>query len=191
MIPVMIEPIDNGARERVIRETERYISMAENLYRRQFPRIPVHFDLSGSSAGMFKIKGSDSRIRYNPWLFAKYFEENLSGTVPHEVAHYIVHCLYGLHRVRPHGPEWRAVMADFGADASVTGDFDLTGIPTRQHRRFRYRCDCREHQVTTRRHNLVSGGKARYACRLCNGELVYAGERDDRPAGQSAWGDGC
>ncbi len=172
----MIEPIGSAEQQRVIDETSRYISMAENLYRRQFPLVPVHFDLSGSSAGMFKIKGRESFIRYNPWLFAKYFEDNFTSTIPHEVAHYIVHRLYGMHRVRPHGPEWKAVMADFDADDRVTGDFDLEGIPSRQHRRFSYQCDCREHSVTTRRHNAVQQGRARYACRLCNGELLYSGD---------------
>ena len=170
----MIEPIGIAEEKRVVAETARYISMAEKLYARQFPAVPVYFDLTGTS--MFRIKGKESRIRYNPWIFAKYFDENFFGTIPHEVAHYIVHRLYGLHRVRPHGPEWRSVMADFGADDCVTGNFDLSGIPTRQHRRFRYRCGCREHHITTRRHNKVQAGRDRYECRRCLGELVYLGE---------------
>lgn len=178
----MIEPIGVAEEKRVVAETARYISMAEKLYARQFPTVPVHFDLIGSSAGMFRIKGGESHIRYNPWIFAKYFEENFAGTIPHEVAHYVVHRLYGLHRVRPHGAEWRAVMRDFGADDSVTGNFDLGGIPTRRHRRFRYRCSCREHKITTRRHNKMQSGLDRYQCRLCLGELVYLGE-----AGASLW----
>lgn len=172
----MIEPIGIARQQRVVAETARYISMAEKRYGRQFPVVSVHFDLSGTSAGMFRVKGAECRIRYNPWIFAKFFEDNFRATIPHEVAHYIVHRLYGLHRVRPHGPEWRAVMADFGADDSVTGNFDLSGIPTRQHRRFRYRCACREHHITTRRHNRVQARRDRYECRLCQAELVYLGE---------------
>ena len=168
----MIEPIDQDRQARVIAETGRFISMAESLYSRHFPEVPVYFDLSGSSAGMFKIKGNESRIRYNPWLFAKYFDDNFATTIPHEVAHFIVHCRYDLHRVQPHGAEWREVMAAFGADASVTGDFDLSGIPTRRQRRFRYACNCREHELTTRRHYAVLRGTARYACRICDAELV-------------------
>ncbi len=174
MLP-MIEPIDKPQQALVTAETLRYIRLAADLYRQDFAPVPVDFDLKGSSAGMFKVQRQSTRIRYNPWLFAKYFEENISGTVPHEVAHYIVHCRYGLHRVKPHGPEWLAVMTDFGADPSVTGDFDLTGIPTRAQRRFRYLCGCREHAVSTRRHNTVQRGRARYECRLCRQELIYAG----------------
>ncbi len=173
MLP-MIEPIDKTQQALVRQETLRYVRLASDLYGREFPSVPVDFDLKGGSAGMFRVRQHDARIRYNPWLFAKYFEDNFSGTVPHEVAHYIVHCQYGLHRVKPHGPEWLAVMADFGADPSVTGDFDLAGIPTRQQRRFRYQCLCREHQLTTRRHNTIQRGQARYECRLCRGPLVLA-----------------
>ena len=171
----MIDPIGNTEQQSVIDETARYISMAENFSGRQLQPVPVYFDLKGSSAGMFRIKGGESRIRYNPWLFAKYFEENFASTIPHEVAHYVVHCLHGLHRVRPHGREWREVMAAFGADDSVTGDFDMTGIPGRRHRRFRYRCGCREHEVTTRRHNTMLRGRGRYECKLCRQELLYLG----------------
>ena len=38
----------------------------------------------------------------------------LSDTVIHEVAHYIVDCLYGFQRVKPHGPEWKSIMVDLG-----------------------------------------------------------------------------
>ncbi len=167
----MIEPIDSAQERQVLAATERYLGLAETIFLRKIPPVHVNFNLMGSSAGMFQVKKGASLIRYNPWLFAKYFEENLAATVPHEVAHYVVHCLHGLHRVKPHGPEWRAVMAAFDADASVTGDFDLEGIPTRRQRRFRYHCGCREHEVSTRRHNIMQGGRGRYQCRLCNGEL--------------------
>ncbi len=173
MLP-MIAPIDKSQQALVIAETLRYIRLAADLYRRNFAPVPVDFDLKGGSAGMFRIRARDARIRYNPWLFAKYFDENLLSTVPHEVAHYIVHCRYGLHRVKPHGHEWLAVMADFGADPSVTSDFDLTGIPTRAQRRFRYRCACRVHEVSTRRHNVMQRGQAHYECRLCRAPLVPA-----------------
>ena len=171
----MIEPIGPERQQEVLAATERYIGLAETIYLRSFPPVAVNFNLKGSSAGMFQVKNRSSRIRYNPWLFAKYYEENLTGTVPHEVAHYVVHCLYGLDRVKPHGQEWLAVMTAFDADPSVTGDFDLTGIPTRTQRRFRYHCGCREHEITTRRHNVIQAGRGRYECRLCRGELHFIG----------------
>jgi len=170
----MIEPINQRQRNTVIVHNNLYIERARTLFGRHFDPVDVLFDLSGGSAGMFKVSGRRCWIRYNPWLFAKYFQENLTGTVPHEVAHYIVHRLYGLHRVQPHGREWLAVMEAFEADPSVTGKFDLRGIPQRRQRRFTYLCDCRRHQISTRRHNIMLRGEGSYQCIYCAAELTLA-----------------
>ncbi len=171
----MIEPIGERQRSLVREETERFILLAEDLLGRRFSRIPVLFDLSGRAAGMFKVARGAPCIRYNPWIFAKYFEENLRGTVPHEVAHYIVHALHPRRRVRPHGAEWQALMEAFGADPGVTFSLDLEGVPTRRQRTHPYRCPCREHRLSTTRHNRSRSGRGQYLCRYCNGRLEYAG----------------
>lgn len=167
----MIEPLSDSAETEVRTLTRDYIDRAESLYGRRFANIAVHFDLKGSSAGLFMVNGKDCLIRYNPWIFAKYPRENRESTVPHEVAHYIVHRVHGMHRVKPHGVEWQQLMAAFEADASVTCNFDLEGIPRRQERRFAYFCDCRKHELSTRRHNAILRGKGRYECRVCRSEL--------------------
>jgi len=169
----VIEPIGVEQRREVESATETFICRAEQLYKRRFERISVEFDLSGRAAGMFKVYGSKRWIRYNPWIFAKYYEENLSDTVPHEVAHYIVHEVYGRGRVRPHGEQWQDLMDCFGASGEVTFDLDLTGVPQRRQRTHSYRCACRTHDVSSTRHNRVLKGKGRYLCRYCDGQLVY------------------
>ena len=160
-------PLDSARRELVVAATDDYIRRAAELFGQDFAAIPVHFDLKGRSAGMFKVSHGNCQIRYNPWIFDRYYEENLASTVPHEVAHYIVHELYGFRAVRPHGREWKALMHQFGADASVTCDFDLTGVPQRRERRYSYRCDCRTHQLSARRHNAIQRGQSDYQCRYC------------------------
>ena len=170
----MIEPIGETQRLRVLERTEHFIASAEDVLERPFDRIPVQFDLRGTTAGMFRALGRDREIRYNPWIFAKHWEVNLAGTVPHEVAHYIVHEVYGPGWVRPHGEEWQALMHYFGADPEVTFRLDLDGIPQRRQRTHPYRCDCREHQVSTTRHNRIRKGTGQYHCRYCNGRLVYS-----------------
>ena len=174
----MIEPIGKAQQLLVIEQNCDYVRRAEDIFEQKFPAIDVVFDLSGSSAGMFRIKGHHSQIRYNPWIFAKYFDDNLEGTVPHEVAHYVVHQLYGhrrgrRHRILPHGEEWRGLMAAFGADDSVTSNYDLSGIPQRRQRRFNYQCQCRGHELTTRRHNNVLRGDSQYLCRYCKSTLEF------------------
>jgi len=170
----VVEPIAELQQAQVEERTEHFICQAEGLFSRQFERIPVLFDLAGRTAGMFKMVGRQRCIRYNPWIFAKYFDENLSDTVPHEVAHYIVHEVYGRRRIKPHGPQWQALMSQFGADAGVTFNMDLAGIPQRSQKTHPYRCDCRTHDVSTTRHNRVKRGSGRYHCRFCDGQLVYA-----------------
>lgn len=167
--------LDSAGREQVRTATGAAIARASEVTGIDLPLLPVDFDLSGRSAGQFIGRGNDCLIRYNPWIFARYFAENLAATVPHEVAHYAVYRAHPGRRVRPHGPEWRSIMQALGADPSVTFDLDISGLPRRQQRRHRYHCGCREHALTTTRHNRVSAGRARYACLQCRGELRYLG----------------
>ena len=169
----MIEPIDNARREQVRKRSEAYIAAAEEALERRFDRIPIHFDLRGTTAGMFRASGRNREIRYNPWIFAKHWEVNLADTVPHEVAHYIVHEVYGPRGVKPHGEEWQALMHYFGADPQVTFKLDLEGVPQRRQRKHPYRCHCREHQVSSTRHNRMVAGSGTYLCRYCDAPLVY------------------
>jgi SprT protein len=173
----VIQPITRSQTAEVVAATRDYITFAERQLAREFPLIPVHFDLSGRSAGMFVVRGEHCWIRYNPWIFGKYYRENLEGTVPHEVAHYIVHRLYRGRRVKPHGAQWRQVMQLFGADPEVTFNLDLAGIPQRRQRTHSYYCGCREHALSTTRHNRARRGEGRYQCRHCRQLLVYRGDQ--------------
>jgi SprT protein len=169
----VIEPIDEHQRQQVLDRTEHFIVSAEEVLERRFDRIPVRFDLRGTTAGMFRAHGRQREIRFNPWIFAKYWEVNLEGTVPHEVAHYVVHEVYGFGRVKPHGDEWRALMHYFDADPEVTFKLDLEDIPQRRQRTHPYRCGCRDHDVSTTRHNRMLKGQGTYLCRYCSERLVY------------------
>jgi SprT protein len=171
----LVEPIDLAQRAQVLARTEHFIALAGDILEYSFSPVPVEFDLRGTTAGMFKTYGKKHWIRYNPWIFAKYYAENLRDTVPHEVAHYIIYHLYGNRRVKPHGPEWQALMMEFGADPGVTFNLDLSGIPQRRQRSHAYRCACQDHEVSSTRHNRVQRGKASYQCRNCHGDLVYMG----------------
>lgn len=171
---MQVQPIDSAQQRQVEDMNEQYVRQAEDIFSRRFDRIPVLFDLQGRTAGMFKVIGRQRLIRYNPWIFGKYFQENLDGTVPHEVAHYIIHEVFGRHASRPHGQEWQDLMACYGADPGVTFDLDLEGVPQRRQKTHRYHCDCRVHDVSSTRHNRVKKGVGQYHCRYCEARLVYA-----------------
>lgn len=163
-------PLQTEQQEQILSATEAFIYRASAQLEYSFEPIPVLFDLKGRAAGMYKVNKSQRVIRYNPYIFDRYFSENLEATVPHEVAHYIVDVLYGLRRTKPHGKEWKNIMAMFDADASVTCSFDLVGLPTRHYQRFDYSCSCRTHELTRIRHNRVLKG-ASYHCRYCKQKL--------------------
>ena len=91
----LVKPIDDVQRQRVIEETTACIYKADDLFNQTFDLIPVSFDLMGRAAGMYRVRNGQRVIRYNPWLFARYFKDNLANTVPHEVAHYIIDIVYG------------------------------------------------------------------------------------------------
>lgn len=166
----VLSPINPQQEQQVIDATRRYIDSGNQLLALDCDYLPVVFDLRGRAAGMFKISRGQARIRYNPWLFARYFEENYRTTIPHEVAHYLIYRQYA-GSVRPHGREWQALMQAFSADSRRTVDFDLHGVPQRHYRRYPYACGCRTHELTSRRHLRIKRREARYHCRQC-GDLI-------------------
>lgn len=171
---MIIQPINEKQQQQVCIATNKLLQTARELYRMDFSTIPVGFDLKGRAAGMYRSHNHQRNIRYNPFLFAKYFDDNLATTVPHEVAHYITDILFGLRKIRPHGKEWQRVMQDFGVEPQVTGCYDLSGIPIRQQKRFDYQCDCTTHKLSSIRHNRIQKGKSRYHCRSCGSVLKPA-----------------
>lgn len=167
-----VTPIDSQHRSAVIDRTRSYIDQATKLFGRTFDPVPVLFNLKGKTPGMYRIVGDRREIRYNPWLFSKFPDDSLANTVPHEVAHYIVEQIYG-RRVRPHGPEWKQLMRAFGAEPSRTCNYDLEGIACRRYKLYTYFCSCREHQLTSRRHNQVLRSLRQYLCRDCHSLLKH------------------
>lgn len=168
----IVSPIDSKQQQQVLEQTYHYIKRAEEIFGKGFAVIPVLFDLRGRIAGMYRIKNRQRQIRYNPHVFAKYFEDNLANTVPHEVAHYVIDCLYGFRKVRPHGTEWKEVMQSFGAEASRTCQYDFSDIPVKSEKRYDYYCGCKTHHLSARRHNKVMKRHTRYVCKSCGGNLT-------------------
>ena len=166
-----IEPINEGQKECVIDRTRYLIDEACKIYQRNFELISIDFELKGRVAGMYRTNKNQRVIRYNPYIFAKYFEDNLEATVPHEVAHYLTDMMFG--HSRPHGEEWCGVMQALGAEASRTCDYDLAGIPVRRHQHHAYHCSCMTHDITSRRHNKIQKNKTRCFCNKCHEELRW------------------
>ncbi len=166
-----IDPITLQQRQQVIGRVADLLYQCQHHFRRAFKPVDVRFDLRGRSSGMYVLKYKQRYLRFNPFIFAKYFDDSLATTVPHEVAHYVSDILFGIKNIRPHGKEWQAIMHKLGVEPKVTGNYDLSGIPVKQQRRFAYVCGCMMHQLTTIRHNKISTGKTHYFCQKCDGQL--------------------
>jgi len=167
--------LSEAERQSFITATADWITRANNLFDSALPFIEIRFDLSGRTSGMFCVNGRQQYIRYNDQIFAKHYDASLKETVPHEVAHYVVYHLYGK-RAKPHGKEWKTVMAAFGIPAHVRCNLDLSDIKLRQLTRFTYQCACTEHSLTSTRHNRIQRGERNYLCKKCQQPLKLVEE---------------
>ncbi|MBT8120091.1 MAG: SprT-like domain-containing protein [Gammaproteobacteria bacterium] len=181
-----IAPLPADKQQIVIDETRSYIKQAVDHFNIKDKTVDIRFDLKGRSAGMYRVRSKQSLIfsrqqrviRYNPYIFSKYFDDNFATTIPHEVAHYVTDIIYGLKNIKPHGKEWRVVMDAFGADASVTANYDLAGIPMKRQAVFTYQCACRVHRLSTTRHNKIKKRRYQYTCNFCKQVLLEKHETD-------------
>ena len=168
----MINPITTSQQQQVVERTSGLLLQCEEFFRHSFKPVEIRFDLRGRTSGMYVVKHRQRYLRFNPYIFSKYFTDSIENTVPHEVAHYVSDILFGIKNIRPHGKEWQAIMQMLDVEPRVTGNYDLAGIPVKRQRRFDYACDCATHQLTTVRHNKITNGKTHYFCRKCDGELT-------------------
>jgi SprT protein len=157
--------------EQAIEQSHAFLNQAELHFNKPMPEVEILFNLRGQAAGMVKIMARGKiHVRYNPTLLNENGEHFLSQTVPHEIAHVVAHTI-NRRRVRPHGPEWQKIMHLFGADIQRCHTYKVKQPTRRQLKRFNYRCGCKEHQLTTIRHNRAINGQ-HYICRNCREVLI-------------------
>jgi len=172
---VTIQPLSAEQQRQVIERTNVYIERAKDLLDIKIKPVEISFNLKGRAAGMYRVYRHIYRqkreIRYNSYIFSKYYDDNFNTTIPHEVAHYVTDLIYGLKNIRPHGREWKEIMHVFGANAAVTADYDLSGIPLKNRTLYIYQCSCREHQLSSVRHNRINRNRSHYYCSYCKSTL--------------------
>lgn len=172
--------IERTLREQAMARSQALLHRAEHHFARRIPTPEIRFDLRGRAAGLARLgPGRAGLLRYNARLLADNAAEFLAQTVAHEVAHLVAFHLHGP-RIRPHGPEWRAVMRLFGVPAGRCHRFPVDQ-PYRRLTRHLYHCPCRTHELTSIRHNRAQRG-LRYLCRSC-GQPLVAGRRAGAASG--------
>ncbi len=183
-VELFSEQLASEQEDLVLERVAQCVRLANKAYEVDLPVPPIRFSVKGTAWGYYQRRGKHVEIRFNPLLFARYFQEGLEDTVPHEIAHYFVDSMY-TGRPKPHGPEWREVMNLFGIEnPRATSDYDTSGLGVRKQKRMKYRCACQIHEVSKTRHNRMLRG-SKYLCRSCNQELEFCVEENFQPSVES------
>lgn len=154
------------------RRLRQCLQQSEQFFHRTFPMPDISYDVRGVKAGVAYLQ--QNCIKLNRTLLLENPEEFIRQVVPHELAHLIVYQVFG--RVKPHGKEWQAVMTElFGLPADTCHQFDVQNV---RGKTFAYRCDCRQHLLSARRHHNVQQKKMLYLCKTCRARLYFCENED-------------
>lgn len=152
--------------QRVQHQVAVCMAKADGFFRQEFRYPKVNFKQKGRAAGTAHLYKNE--LRFNFFMYQQDPSLFINTVVPHEVAHIIVHQIYGRH-VKPHGKEWQAVMKKvYNLEPNRTHNFDVP--PPKQ--AFTYQCQCQNHIFTQQRHNRVLKG-TEYICKLCKSRLHF------------------
>lgn len=164
------------------------LALASSRFGRVFPEIPVRFDLTGRTAGMYRYridkhtgKPKDQEFRFNRILAKENLRTFLDDTCPHEVAHYITRTIWGT-EPSSHGAEWQGIMRDvFKLDPSRCHSMDTSRAVKKS---FVYRCGCKgkDHKLSTTKHNRVQRKAAILQCKTCGEILEFVQQAEKAPA---------
>ncbi len=158
--------------EGTIRKTEE---QARRHYEISLPSAEIDYSLRGRCAAQARVdRNGQTFLRINLQLLSDNLNDYLRQTIPHEIAHLVVNwqARKRHRRPRPHGPEWQNVMRDcFALQPIRCHSYETT--PARiVPRDFLYRCDCREHRLTSIMHNKIKRSNMAL-CRSCQTPLFF------------------
>ena len=151
----------------------KYLDVAEKHYNRKFNRPIVSYDLKGHTGGWAK-GGREIRLNYDVLHDDRYYQDMIHQTVPHELAHIIVHQIWP--DAGAHGAHWQMIMAIFGKPATRCHQYETKAV--KKHKKFHYTCLCPEriHYFGQARHNRAQSGQRRYHCTLCGKTVTWNGK---------------
>lgn len=151
-------------RIQVQRKLKQTLALANNYFNKEFVMPEISYNVRGAKAGVAYLMRNE--VRFNPILLKENTDEFIKNVVPHELAHIIVYQHFG--KVKPHGKEWQDLMEKvFGVPAETCHQFELNSV--RQN--FEYKCACKTHLLTIRRHNAIQQKGRSYICKKCKTEL--------------------
>jgi len=149
-------------------------SIANKKLNRNFPIPSINFDLTGTKGGEAWYK--KNLIKLNNQLLQQNFDHYMNQTIPHELAHLMVHSMYG-HHAKAHGAEWKSIMTNiFNVKANRCHNMDTSNVKRKNTKKFGYSCKCgiNHHLVGKTVHNKIIRGQIR-SCRSCKNQITFSG----------------
>jgi len=186
----MIESLKNLVKEKQ-RELESIIENRLGVI--TLPTVDVDYKLNSSrtlglcySTPLYNFDSVSfvHTISLNPDLLLEFKEVYIEEVFVHEYSHAIVAEFYynKTKRVLPHGKEFKEVCAWFGIEGKArTKTFNESKTIVKKRRKknsWTYKCSCKNHKLTTIRHNKAQKMKASYSCKLCKTKLVFIKSED-------------
>jgi len=174
---------DTELKKLVIEKINNLVEGAKKDYPQLYDIVipEIKFTKRGKVSGCVEYEyESVKAFNFNMVLLRENTESFLETTVPHEIAHFLVHFLHGFSYTRSgrriiHGKNWKNMMRYLGVDPNRCHSYNTDNCTTRRLKKFTYKCGCRSYELTSIRHNRVMKGTANYRCKHCGQSLEYVG----------------
>jgi len=133
--------------------------------------IDLEIKNMGTCGGKAIFNGiGKTKIVINSQILDNYTDTDIIDTVVHEVGHVISVLVYGWDNGKGHGKKWKSLMTGIGANYERCHTLNLK--PKRKVKQFLYKCGCRDHTITSIKHNRYLKG-TKYECNFCKTEINF------------------
>lgn len=119
-------------------------------------------------------------VRLSSALWPRMNKDERDSTVIHEACHIVAKrkAARGGRYIRPHGPEWKALMRACGEEPEVYHKIDNSDLK-RTYKTKRTSCLCRVHFVTKKVYSRMLLGTRKYICKICKCPIMPIIEEED------------
>lgn len=126
-------------------------------------------------------------LKLNKSLLLEFWELYIKEVFIHEYAHFVINRIYPTwynwrKKIQPHWKEFKIICSYFWINWKATTNlFKESEIfkNKKDNRKYIYWCNCQEHKITTRRHNLIENKKKKYICKNCKNPLNFKYKEND------------
>jgi SprT protein len=168
-------------KQRVEDKVLECLCMAEKHFGCTLSVPVINYRNLGVIAGKCKTTGfctytTGCELIFNPILLQENTDEFIGHIIPHEIGHLLVKLFYRRAK-QSHGPEFRSIMRNIlKSNPSTYHNLDVSNCGKKV-KRWIYKCNCRTHTVSTRKHHQLKTMNNRYSCMFCRGRLSFVSEK--------------